>query len=185
MEEAPTSERAERFRDLFKDQASFRRWYDDALSVVYPFVFARCGADQALAVEITQETFVEAVRARESFDGAADPVTWICSIARHKIADHFRRLDRERRRLLRLVHREQDREVQPAEAVEDQQTVARALAELSPNQRAVLTMHYLDGMPVREIAAALGRTERAIESLLARARDGFRRSHGEGASDGR
>lgn len=184
VEETANAGRAERFRSLFRDQLAFRRWYDSALSIVYPFVYARCGGDDAMATEITQEAFVEAVRKRNSFDGASDPVTWVCGIARHKIADHFRRLDRERRRLLRLVHRERTRGVQPAEMMEEQQAVVEALGALSPNQRAVLTMHYLDRMPVREIATALGRTERAVESLLMRARETFRRIHGPGVSHG-
>lgn len=178
MEQAVGAERARAFRDLFSDQTAFRRWYEAALSIVYPFVFARSGGDQAMAVEITQEAFVEAVRRRDTFDGAADPVTWVCAIARHKIADHFRRLDRERRRLLKLVRAERERDVPPDDAVQEQQVIAAALAALTPNQRAVLIMHYLEGTPVREIASTLGRSESAVESLLARAREGFAQRFG-------
>lgn len=184
-DEAARAERARAFRGLFDDQATFRRWYDRALSIVYPFVFARCGGDQTMAVEVTQEAFVEAVRHRDSFDGAADPVSWVCGIARHKIADHYRRLDRERRRFLKLVYREREAEPRLGEAVEEHQTIAVALRALTPNQRAVLIMHYLDGMPVREIAASLERTEHAVESLLTRARESFRRAYGHGGSHGR
>ena len=41
-----------------------------------------------------------------------------------------------------------------------------------------MVMRYLDQMPVREISSTIGRSEKATESLLSRARDGFRRAHG-------
>jgi RNA polymerase sigma-70 factor (ECF subfamily) len=49
--------------------------------------------------------------------------------------------------------------------------------------RAALTLRYLDGLPVPEVARALGRTVHATEALLVRARAAFRRSYtalGEG-----
>lgn len=174
-EEIEVAGQAERFRELFSDQHAFRLWYDRALPVVYAFVFARCGAEEATAVEITQESFVEAVRQRNSFDGAADPVTWVCGIARHKVADHFRRLERERRRRFRLLQEEREAEEQAVSSIEDREAVASALRTLGESQRAVLVMRYLDGMPVRDIAKALDRSESSVESLLSRARESFRR----------
>jgi RNA polymerase sigma-70 factor (ECF subfamily) len=43
-----------------------------------------------------------------------------------------------------------------------------------------LTLRYLDGLPVRDVAAYLGRTEHATEALLVRARAAFRRTYGAG-----
>lgn len=184
VDEPAVAERAERFRGMFDDQEAFRHWYDGALPIVYGFVLARCGAEGGTAVEITQEAFVEAVRQRARFTGASDPITWVCGIARHKVADHFRRLERERRRHLRLLGREAAPAVQPGDAVEDRAVVTSALRSLPQSQRAVLAMHYLDGMPVRDVATALGRSESAVESLLARARETFRRTY-ESVSGGR
>ena len=56
-----------------------------------------------LAEELTQQTFVEAVRRRGSFDGRSEVVTWLCSIGRHKLADHYRRLERDERHRLRIL----------------------------------------------------------------------------------
>lgn len=174
------------FRGIFTDQRAFRSWYDRALPVVYSFVFARLGGEAEVAVEITQETFVEGVRSRNRFDGSSDPVTWLCGIARHKVADHYRRLERERRRYLRLIRGRKVREAREAEDAETQESVATALRSLPPAQRAVLTMHYLDDMPVKEIASALGRSASSVESLLARGRQSFKGAYrsSEGADDG-
>ena len=45
-------------------------------------------------------------------------------------------------------------------------------------QRVVMVLRYLDQLPVREIASTIGRSEKATESLLSRAREAFRRAYG-------
>ena len=62
------------------------------------------------------------------------------------------------------------------------------LAEQTGIHRAALTMRYLDGLPVPEVARALGRTVTATEALLVRARSAFRKSyvdHDEPGTEGR
>ncbi len=169
-------ERADRFRSAFDDDDAFRSWYATALPRVYGYLFKRCGDRSALAEELTQETFIEAIRGRDRFDGRADETTWIISIARHKLADHYRRLAREERRHLKLVarHHRETRE-DPLSFVDDRRDVADALNRLPAMQRAVLILHYLDGLPVTEIGRELGKSDAAVESLMSRGRDRFRR----------
>jgi RNA polymerase sigma-70 factor (ECF subfamily) len=57
--------------------------------------------------------------------------------------------------------------------------VAAALAELPERYEAVLRMKYLDRSSVGEIAAQTGETEKAVESLLGRARAAFREAYGD------
>jgi RNA polymerase sigma-70 factor (ECF subfamily) len=58
--------------------------------------------------------------------------------------------------------------------------VARdVLAALGPHHRAVLTLRYLDGLPVAEVAACLDRTINGTEALLTRAKSAFRKSYAE------
>lgn len=52
------------------------------------------------------------------------------------------------------------------------------MGQLPVDQRIALLFRYLDGMSVREVAHAIGRSEKATESLLARGREGFRRAFG-------
>jgi len=59
---------------IVTDQAAFRAWYEQALPRVYRYLFSRCGHDRELAEELTEQTFVEAVRRRASFDGRSDPL---------------------------------------------------------------------------------------------------------------
>lgn len=170
--------RAARFRELFEDERAFRAWYDGAVPRVYGYLFDRCGGLRSIAEELTQETFVDAVRHRRRFDGRSDPVTWVISIARHKVADHYRRLGREERRHLKLVaHAVTEAGGDQAwRAVEAREDMLRTLQSLPTMQRAVLVLHYLDRLPVAEIASELGRSPSAVESLLSRGREGLRRA---------
>jgi RNA polymerase sigma-70 factor, ECF subfamily len=173
--------------ELVRDERAFRAWYERALPRVYGVVFDRCGGDRALAEEITQEAFVEAVRNRERFEGRSDPVTWVTSIARHKVADHHRRAARDERRRLRLLSGTAADEEAAWGRFETREDVARALGLLTAGQREVLCLRYLDDLSVAVIAATIGRSESATESLLSRGRESLRRTLGlpgeEGASD--
>ena len=63
---------------------------------------------------------------------------------------------------------------------------ARAvLAQLAPHHRVALTLRYLDGLSVPEVAAELERTLHATEALLVRARAAFRRAYQDDSIEGR
>jgi RNA polymerase sigma-70 factor (ECF subfamily) len=127
-----------------------------------------------LAEELTQQTYVEALRHADRFDGRSNVVTWLCAIGRNKLVDHYRRARRDERRhgeLVLLPRADGWHDTETRDAVE------RALGGLPPDQRLALIFRYLDGLTVREVASALGRTESATESLLSRARESFRRAY--------
>ncbi|MEA2677936.1 MAG: polymerase sigma-70 factor, subfamily [Chloroflexota bacterium] len=164
---------AELVRELlatFADPDAFRVWYEDAVVRVYRYLFPRCGGDAGLTEEITQQTFISAIENRSSFAGRSDSVTWLCAIARNKLADHYRRMDRIDRRHLRLVVREIDVESDRTSVIEDRDMLMSALRKMPAMQRAVLVLCYLDDLSVAEAAGILERSESATESLLTRAR---------------
>jgi RNA polymerase sigma-70 factor, ECF subfamily len=68
----------------------------------------------------------------------------------------------------------------PWDAQLDVTAAHAALSRLSAYHRAALTLRYLDGMPVAEVAGELGRSLHATETLLVRARAAFRRVYEEG-----
>ena len=61
--------------------------------------------------------------------------------------------------------------------------VHAVLGALAAHHRAALTLRYLDGLPVADVADHLGRTLHATEALLVRARRAFRACYHEGTSD--
>ena len=171
-----SSPRVADFERCFASEAAFRAFYDDALPRVYGYLVSRCHGDRALAEELTQTTMIEAVRRHHSYDGRADPVTWLIAIARHKLVDHFRAAARDERRQIRMAVTELrlDRDTETWRTADEREVLVGALGRLAPAHQAVLVLHYADGLPVREVARAIGRSEGATESLLTRAREALR-----------
>src|SRR5262245_38516506 len=162
------------FVALCADADAFAGWYRRSLPRVYGYVRAQTGGDTDLAEDVTQQAFVQAIRNRSSFDGRADPVTWICSIARNALLNHYRSERREWRRRVAVVPEiEMADELSPQRS-HDRDELVQALGLLHPDQRTAMILKYVDGMTVREIADALGRSEAGAESLLSRARSRLR-----------
>jgi RNA polymerase sigma-70 factor, ECF subfamily len=167
------------FAAVVEDEASFRQWYDAALPRVYRYLAARCAGDIGLAEELTQQAFVEAIRHQDRFDGRSDVVTWLCAIGRNRLVDHYRRQGRDVRRHERLIATHHSQETDATwRRIEIRDAVERALNQLPDDQRLALLFQHLDGLTVRDVARMMRRSEKATESLLARARDGFRRAYG-------
>lgn len=148
------------------DQA-LRRFFKFSLDAVYPYLFQRCGHDRATAEDLTQETFVTAVRALR--EGRVDrlEVGWMVRTARSRFIDHCRSEARRERHLHPVPSAEA---VDVADGVVSEAAVVELLSELPPSQRLVTVLHHLDGMRVSEVASATGNSVRAVESSLARAR---------------
>lgn len=179
---------------------AFAAFYDDTVPRVYGYFVARCGGDRGVAEELTQETFLAAVASLRDGRRIGAPLPWLFGIARHKLLDHYRREARAA-----AAHpvswdawreaggegggegREADGGVfgpAPwADAGWRERTLA-ALAALPAAQRQALTLRHLDEMTVPQVAAALGRSVHATESLLARGRAGFKRAWAAGEEDG-
>ncbi|WP_158879926.1 RNA polymerase sigma factor [Amycolatopsis anabasis] len=151
--------------------------YESALPEVYGYLLSRCG-DRTLAEELTSETFLGAVRTCRA--PGAPPVStgWLIGIARHKLVDHWRRREREERGL-RLVHDTEPEHTDPWDSELDAIVAHEVLASLGAHHRAALTLRYLDGLGVREVAEHLDRTVHATEALLVRAKAAFRRAYDE------
>jgi RNA polymerase sigma-70 factor (ECF subfamily) len=178
---ALAAERVTAFRATLASEAAFRRFYDDALPRVYGYLLSRCRGDRTLAEDLVQTAFGEAIRQRAGFDGRSDPVTWLIGIARHKLLDHFRAQDREERRRMHLVVRELtvDGDAGAWREADERELLLENLGRLTAMQRAVLILHYADGLSVREVAREIGRSESATESLLTRAREALRAAYEE------
>ncbi len=179
------AERVAAFKACLASETAFRRFYDEALGRVYGYLVNRCQGDRALAEDLTQAAFGDAIRTWAAFDGRSDPVTWLIGIARHKLVDHFRELEREERRQMRLVVTELtlDRDAGVWHAIDERERLLDRLGRVTAMQRAVLILHYADGLPVREVAAVIGKSESATESLLTRGREALRAAYEEADDD--
>jgi RNA polymerase sigma-70 factor (ECF subfamily) len=154
--------------------------YDRALPQVFGYLRARTGSE-AVAEDLTAEAFLAAVQAIEHDKVPNLTVAWLIGVARHKLVDHWRREAREARGL-RLLPQE-DAEPDGVDERFERARTREVLEELGPHHRAALTLRYLDGLSVPEVAHLLDRTVHATEALLVRARNAFRVAYARGESD--
>lgn len=152
--------------------------YDDALPSVYGYFVRRC-PDTATAEDLTSETFLAAMDAARKTDPPDISVPWLIGVARHKLADHYRR----RHDRFTVPVAELPEPVEPDDGWDaelDRIVAESVLARLPEQHRTVLALRYLDDRSVPECAELIGRTVHATEALLVRARRAFRSEYPEG-----
>ena len=153
-----------------RTQAFLEQLFREHVDGVFGYVYARCGSRQ-IAEDVTSEAFSEAARVCARGHQARIEAGWIYHVAHQRLIDHWRRADRQRRRIERLAH---ERGSVHTEAFTDpDQTVLSALERLPDRQRAALVLRYLAEFSVTEVADAMDLTSTAVESLLARGRRSF------------
>jgi RNA polymerase sigma-70 factor, ECF subfamily len=127
------------------------------------------GGDRARAEDLTQETFVRALRQSEPGRNTELSVGWLVVVARRLFIDQIRRQSRETRTIdkLRLLR---TRSVEPDWEAINSADALRLLAVLDDEARAAIVLRYIHDLPVAEIARLLDRSVRATESTIVRAR---------------
>ena len=151
-------------------RAEFTALYDQHVGEVYRFVHQRCH-DRTIAEDVTQDTFLTAVR---TIENATDiGIGWLIQVARHRMIDVVVRRARYTDKLRLIGAREVA--LDAGDGVAEQLRVREALAHLDVEQRLVLTLHYMDGMTIAALAEQWGRSPKAVEALVTRARRSLRR----------
>lgn len=154
---------------------AFGAFYDRSFNTAYGYVYARVG-DERAAEEILQETYASAWAGFDKYAKRSGETTWVIGIARHKIADYYRR---EAKRGLCEESTELDAVRDPVDidavivGSETRGYVASAMEALNPVYRYALAMKYLDGYSLKAIARVLGRTPKAVDGILQRAKAAF------------
>jgi RNA polymerase sigma-70 factor (ECF subfamily) len=133
-----------------------------------------------VAEDLTSETFVAAVDAIRRGTLADPTVAWLIGVARHKLVDHWRATARDERKLHAVAG--QSKVDDPWDVQLDVHLAHEVLGHLGAHHRSALTLRYLDGLSVPEVAHVLDRTVHATEALLVRARAAFRNAY-EGGAD--
>jgi RNA polymerase sigma-70 factor (ECF subfamily) len=148
------------------EPGEFRLFYDEALPVVYGYFLRRCGGRVDVAEDLTQQTFASALAGLRAGTEVAAPLPWVVAIARRRLVDHWRAETSWRRRL------DAGRRMSAGAFAPDlpEPELAVALGRVSSEHRTALVLRYVDDLSVRQIAELMGRSERATESLLVRAR---------------
>ncbi len=165
---------------LRKDRKATAEFVERYADCVYSYVRRRVMPRAETVEDLVQEVFLAAWNSLRGFRGEASLRNWLLGIARHKIEDYYRKRLREPE-----VADEIDEELPEQVFIpkyEDQldraanfEKTYRILAKLPENYGLVLLWRYMEQRSAREMAQLTGKTEKAIERLLARARDRFRK----------
>ncbi len=140
---------------------------------LYNFIRRFIG-DQSSAEDIFQETFLRVYRERHRYEPRAAVSTWLYTIARnlclHEISKRSRRQPGSEHTGIMAAHSSPSEDpLAQLELTETAARVARAVALLPPAEREVLILARYEGLPHRQIAAVVGKSEGAVRIALSRA----------------
>jgi RNA polymerase sigma-70 factor (ECF subfamily) len=151
-------------------------------------LIASWGATYADAVELAQDSFADAYLSRDACRGdCEDPEVfgrWLRGVARNKFRSELRSRKRRERRVISVepsvLHATED-----AHTPIDNERLVRlreAIEQLPAKQRQVVMMHYLEETSVKEVAALLSVSAKAVEGRLFQARRAIKRMMGNTSS---
>jgi RNA polymerase sigma-70 factor (ECF subfamily) len=159
------------------DQKATKRLYQKYQSRLLNFILQKVKRPED-AEEILQETMISVLDSLPLFRGDSSLYTFICSIARHEIADFYRRKKIKTFVFSRLPQLEDlvSQALSPERVLEEREfkkEILRTLKSLTEGYAKILRLKYIDGLSYKEIAKKLKKSVKAVESKLARARDAF------------
>ena len=137
--------------------ANMEEIYQAHARTVYKFLLSQCH-DADLAEELTQETFYQAVRSIDRFNGSCKVSVWLCQIAKHLWYQHLRKRKPE--------------EPLPEDGHLD---LLRQIHALPPSTREVVYLRAFGGLSFREIGDVLGRTETWARVTFYRGKEALRK----------
>jgi RNA polymerase sigma-70 factor, ECF subfamily len=149
-------------------RAQFLAFYDAAVDPLFGYLYRATGGQRELAEDVCQDVFATVLSRVRDGDLSVLRVQWVMAVARNRLIDLWRRSERQERRLTLLST------TQPAASASVDDDLLAWIAHLPANQRAAVMLHYLDDLPVNEVAIRLGKTYKSTESLLSRARQSLR-----------
>jgi RNA polymerase sigma-70 factor (ECF subfamily) len=169
------------------EERAFDEFFEAYFPGIYRFALSRLRGDADAAEEVAQETLCRAVARIGTYRGEAMLFTWLCTFCRHEIAAYLRRRNRqlpsvplagdlpEVRAALESLGTALNEDPESAARRRELAGLVRAALDHLPRRHAAaLRWKYLEGMSVREIAARMASSPKAAESVLTRAREGFR-----------
>lgn len=157
--------------------AAFDMLYARHKGPVYRYLLRNCG-NGGVADELFQDVWMNVVRARATYVPTAKFTTWLYTLARHRLIDHWRAngqvgfvsIDDEGDDAMGRV------ESIPGSRVDEPETrvasneigrsLARALAELPTAQREAFLLQQEGGLSLAEIPALTGSGEETVKSRL-------------------
>ena len=144
--------------------------YKEYAGAVFKFLKMRT-KDDTLAEELTQETFYQAVRSIDKFDGSCKISVWLCQIAKHTWYKHLRKYSKEI-----LSHEELLIESIPS-AEEEAITqsghldIIKKIHDLNDTSKEIVYLRSFGGLSFKEIGLVIGKSENYARVTFYRAKE--------------
>lgn len=154
---------------LVRDQTNWKDLYQEHMPRIYNYFRYRIG-DNMLSEDLTAKTFEKAWRARKSYQNKqAAFTTWLYTIAKNVLADHFRTTHDEQS--IELAAEIPSVEENPEQSIITKQGVEQlisALAAFSIRERDLIALKYGAGLNNREISRLSGISESNVGTIIHR-----------------
>jgi RNA polymerase sigma-70 factor, ECF subfamily len=160
------------------EKDAFKVLYLTYSDLLFGYILHNLSNNQDIASDIWQETWCVAVEKIDTFQYKSSFFTWLCAIAKNKIFDYYRQAKRQNLFLsTEIFDFDIDSEEIDIESInsETRSNVVITLAGLTDEFRYLLTSKYLENKSTDEIALEIGKSVKATESGLSRARESFRK----------
>jgi RNA polymerase sigma-70 factor (ECF subfamily) len=152
------------------DQVALGLLYREHAGGVYGYLLARTASPED-AADLTQQVFAQALAALPGYRRGEPPAAWLFSIARNLATDAHRRRRSTVPWELVAEERYPAADADPeAEALrgEAAERVRALLAGLDARKREILLLRFAGGLTMREVAAAVGKSEAAVKMEIGR-----------------
>lgn len=137
-------------------------------------IYAACG-DLHRSEDIAQETFISAWKSLSGLRDAAKLPGWLCQIARHRIADHFRESTTQKVKLQgQLTESLADPGDGQQMSAEESEMLWRTLSRIPQPYRETMVLYYRQGQSTAQVAAAMETTDSGVRQRLTRGRQMLR-----------
>jgi RNA polymerase sigma-70 factor (ECF subfamily) len=160
--------------------SSFDEIYEVLFPLIYRFVSIRVPKPDV--EDVAAEIIVKVWRGLPDMEKKKALKAWALTIAAHQIADYYRAHKRAPVMTLDEIPKPLPLESDQSENWATLLSVGEALAKLCPQQVNVIQLRLIEGFSAGEVAEILGTTHQAVDSLLYRAKKGFRKIY-QGNSD--
>ena len=173
-------------RLLQGEHAAFDSFFNEYFPKLFRFVKRRMPGDAATAEDVAQATLCRALESLHGYRGEAALFTWLCTLCRREMSARWQESrqwsaapslaedDPAVRAALESLLGEQPDPASAADREQVRESIRTALDYLPAPYGDILEWKYLRDLSMEEIASRLGRSPKAVESLLTRARDAFR-----------
>ena len=161
------------------DAHAFGDLYERYLSAIYRYIYYRVG-EVADAEDLTEMVFLKAWEALDKYEIRDVPFSaWLYRIAHNVIVDRHR-THKDSIALDTLPLRDEAAGPEDQfDALEDIETLSRALSQLRPDYQQVLTLRFISGLSHAETGRVLKRSEEAVRVLQHRALSALRKLLGK------